>query len=324
MANYPSSASTDANLYVAVNSLATSLAGALTSSGGNNGSDIEVVSTAGFPATGFITIDQEAISYTSLLSAPPRFSGIVRGADGTIASAHSGGSTTKHNVIAAHHNVLKEEVKAIETDLVGINASITPVTATNTSTSLLNRIAMIVNQIKVGFGLTNWYDTISAAVLVATDQSIAGIKTFTGQLIGKGTATNDSASAGYIGEYISSVVGLTNAPTSGNYGDLTSISLTAGDWDVTGIVHWDGSGSTATSYLGGISTTSGNSGTGLTVGDNESLVNPTAGFPINQVDNIIPAYRVSIASTTTYYLKFRSVYVVTPVAYGRLSARRVR
>ena len=107
MAQYPTSAATDANLYVAVNSLSTSIVGALTSSGGNNGPDIEVTSTSGFPAVGFITIDQEAISYTSILSSPPRFSGITRGADGTIAASHSAGATAKHNIIAAHHNAPK-------------------------------------------------------------------------------------------------------------------------------------------------------------------------------------------------------------------------
>lgn len=162
MAQYPGAAASDANLYVAVNSLATTLAGALTSSGGNNGANIEVTSTTGFPATGFITIDQEAISYTSILSGPPRFAGIVRGADGTTATSHAAGSTTKHNVIAAHHNAPKDEIIAIETDLVSVKAAITPVTPTSTATNILNRIAMIVFQIKALHGnLTNWYDTIA-------------------------------------------------------------------------------------------------------------------------------------------------------------------
>lgn len=158
MANYPTSASSDANLYVAVNSLATSLVGALTSSGGNNGANIEVTSTAGFPAQGFITIDQEAISYTSLLSAPARFAGITRGADGTTATSHSAASTVKHNVIAAHHNSLKDEVIAVTTDLVGVMAALVPVTAASLATSVLNRMNMFAQQIKVMAGLTNWYD----------------------------------------------------------------------------------------------------------------------------------------------------------------------
>lgn len=119
MAQFPSAVATDSNLYVAVNSLATSLVGALTSSGGNySPTEIQVFDTTGFPTSGgFITIDTEAISYTGISSGPARFTGISRGADGTIASAHNSGVAVKLNVIAAHHNTLKEEVKAIEQNL---------------------------------------------------------------------------------------------------------------------------------------------------------------------------------------------------------------
>jgi hypothetical protein len=118
MAQFPSSVATDSNLYVAVNTLATTLVGALTSSGGNySPTEIQVADTSGFPSVGFITIDTEAISYSGLAATPPRFTGISRGADGTIAAAHLSGVATKHNVIAAHHNVLKEEIKAIEQNI---------------------------------------------------------------------------------------------------------------------------------------------------------------------------------------------------------------
>lgn len=261
MANYPTSASTDANLYVAVNSLATTLVGALTSSGGNNGANIEVSSTANFPAAGFITIDQEAISYTSLLSAPPRFAGITRGADGTIAASHANGSTVKHNVIAAHHNVLKDEIIAIETN------------------------------------------------------NLPGQR--------KGTATNDNASAGNVGEYVESVISTqTNFPASVAFGDLTSISLTAGDWDITAQILVTLNGADLTGTLFGIATIAGNDGTWQIGGDNKMEPGlPTA----SQRTGGTIHRRVSIASTTTYYLKYFANYASgTPQAAGRLSARRVR
>src|SRR4029077_4886616 len=49
-----------------------------------------------------------------------------------------------------------------------------------------------------------------------------------------GTATNDNATAGNVGEYIESVIpaGAAIAITSATNTNLTSISLTAGDWDV--------------------------------------------------------------------------------------------
>lgn len=160
MAQYPTAAGTDANLYVSVNSKTTVLAGALTASGGNNGADIEVTSTSGFPAAGFITIDSEAIAYTSLLSGPPRFSGITRGADGTTAATHNDLSLVRHEVIAAHHNVLKDEVKAVEDDLVAAHGSLNESdTPAATATDVKDRLDQIVTQIKAIHGRTNWYTT---------------------------------------------------------------------------------------------------------------------------------------------------------------------
>lgn len=138
-----------------------------------------------------------------------------------------------------------------------------------------------------------------------------------------GTNTTDSASAGFVGEYISSLITVdTNFPTSTQWGDLTSISLTAGDWDVTGLV-WAASGSGVTITSMGISSTSGNSTTGLSVGDTRTdFLPPTA---TSNSTGVCPAVRVSISGTTTYYLKYQSTYSVTaPVAHGRISARRIR
>lgn len=158
----------------------------------------------------------------------------------------------------------------------------------------------------------------------ATTQTFTGIKTFETQLIGKGTATNDSAASGYIGEYLESKsTGSSAFANTGVYDDLTSLSLTAGDWDVTAIMVLDGAGSTSLQAQIGISSTSGNSGTGLNSGENlvtKNVVNGSADY----LD--VPVYRVSIASTTTYYLKRRGSYGGTsPSSTGyRLSARRVR
>ena len=49
----------------------------------------------------------------------------------------------------------------------------------------------------------------------------------------KGTTTNDNALTGNVGEYVESVVEGANAGASTQFGDATSIILTAGDWDVT-------------------------------------------------------------------------------------------
>lgn len=140
-----------------------------------------------------------------------------------------------------------------------------------------------------------------------------------------GTTTNNNAAAGMVGEIITSgAVGPTSFPASSVYGDLTSISLTAGDWDVTGemTVHMN-SATMSNGGLVGISTTSGNSGTGLSQGDTrQDPATPSATYDTSAT---LAAVRMSFAATTTVYLKFLATYSAgTPQAYGRLSARRMR
>lgn len=160
--------------------------------------------------------------------------------------------------------------------------------------------------------------------LLNANLSIGGTKTFTGQLIGKGTITNDSANAGDIGEKISASIGATNFPTSGQWGDLTSISLTAGDWDVSLIGEITRAGSTFTDGMVGISVTSGNSSTGLTAGVSRLYFDLTGitflVFPI-----CLSVVRISLNSTTTVYFKYFADYsAAVPTMTGGIFARRVR
>jgi hypothetical protein len=65
-----------------------------------------------------------------------------------------------------------------------------------------------------------------------------------------GTATNDDAAAGKLGEIISSniVVGSAVSLTTNTPANITSLSLTAGDWDVWGLMNSsEGSGTTLVS-----------------------------------------------------------------------------
>lgn len=112
MAAFPTSVATDSDLYVAVNATSTQLTDNPLTSGATT---VNVVSTTGFPAVGFISIENEIILYTGVTATS--FTGCSRGADGTSATSHVQNSQVFHNVIAAHHNVLKNEVIAVETFL---------------------------------------------------------------------------------------------------------------------------------------------------------------------------------------------------------------
>ena len=159
-------------------------------------------------------------------------------------------------------------------------------------------------------------------------QTLTGAKTLSaaaGNPI-HGTNTNDSAAAGYIGETASSVVGFTNFPATTVFGDLTSISLTAGDWDVTALAQIYANSAAVTEWQIGITASSGTSTSGLVDGSNYlDVIPPTALSGGNKDQGAIPTFRVSLSGTTTYYFKYAATYTVaTPQAAGRLSARRVR
>lgn len=143
-------------------------------------------------------------------------------------------------------------------------------------------------------------------------------------LTAKGTATNNDAAAGYIGEYLESTVVVdTDFGTTGQYFDLTSKSLTAGDWDVSLLVRVNPNSGTITTPLEiGISTTTGNSSTGLSAVNTFRINTPAS--TTTTTSGAVPVYRMSLAATTTVYAKMFSNFTGSPKYQCRLSARRVR
>lgn len=137
----------------------------------------------------------------------------------------------------------------------------------------------------------------------------------------KGTTTNDNAATGYIGEYVSSTVASGSAITLTNAtaANVTSLSLTAGDWDVSGVITFNGA-VTGSYSTAGISTTSAAHQAYPNSVDSPYL--PTAAA---NASTVVPAIRISVASTTTVYLVALEAFSAgTAKAYGFISARRVR
>jgi len=141
-----------------------------------------------------------------------------------------------------------------------------------------------------------------------------------------GTTTNDNAAAGSVGEFVSStvLVGSAVALTSTIAANVTSISLTAGDWEVWGnIATTVGGGTTSTTFAGAIHTVSAtfptlpNSGAAFVYSYNSPAGLPNAAS--------VGRIRISIAATTTVYLVVSATFAVsTCSAYGFIGARRVR
>lgn len=148
----------------------------------------------------------------------------------------------------------------------------------------------------------------------------------------KGSATNDSAATGFIGEIVSSTIatGASVSTATGSATPITSISLTAGDWDVSGVVDYTLGATTSVTVLAqGSLALNGCMTNGVALGaqDTFSQFETAANVMTAAVDPsyVIPTVRVSIASTTTVCLIAKDVFTVSTVkAYGTLRARRVR
>lgn len=126
-------------------------------------------------------------------------------------------------------------------------------------------------------------------------------------------------------ESISSSSGLGNyVITAGQYGDLTSIVLQPGVWDVSAMaVYFSNGAVTTTSISAGFSTNSGNDATGLSTGVNLSVAQKGTGSGTYNPLAVIPQ-AVTTTSTTTYYLKALAVTSITNLQVGyNISARRI-
>lgn len=145
------------------------------------------------------------------------------------------------------------------------------------------------------------------------------------KLSATGTATNDSAAAGKIGEYISSNIATPGSSiSSATATNVTTISLTAGDWEVCGNVGFIGAaGTTMTLIAACVSQTT----AAFPTAPNGGATAQLAGTLGTAATHILPTgtVRVSLSGTATIYLVGSVTFAVsTATAYGFIGARRVR
>lgn len=163
--------------------------------------------------------------------------------------------------------------------------------------------------------------TFTYSLLNFTNGTTIGTTTQAGgQYIG--WRTNTAPAAGFIGEQVRSFIGTGAAVvlSDSTNANLTSISLTAGIWDVSLNAGFTGS-PTGTQVFAGISTVSATPNADIGDSGASTPTVPTAGSN-NFVT--IPQYRMSFSSTTTVYAVVRVAFTAGAVsAFGRLSAVRV-
>ena len=166
-----------------------------------------------------------------------------------------------------------------------------------------------------GAGTVNYRNlsfTGTSKTINVTTQTIAG--TIAG-------STTTAPTAGYLGEQIRSGSSSGTSISNASATTLVSISLNAGIWDISAIGSGSFSGS-ATVYSMGISTNN-NSFTGTVTADSAAQTSFSAGTQ-SFSSLSIPAYRVTITSTTIYYLVMYSEFSTgAATVYGRISATRV-
>lgn len=143
-----------------------------------------------------------------------------------------------------------------------------------------------------------------------------------------GTATNNSAAAGNVGELKSSLIvaGSAISLASSIPVDLTSLSLTAGDWDVTCEAQFTPGATTTINVLV------------VSIGTTSATLNQTPGnfAQIGLNNTITPGSnnymtmkagptQVSLATTTTYFCPVVGYFgTSTLTVWGILRARRMR
>jgi hypothetical protein len=133
-----------------------------------------------------------------------------------------------------------------------------------------------------------------------------------------GLTQGTAPSAGFIGEQIRSAVQSVSITTTGVAQNLTSISLTAGIWDISALA--DCTSSSISALKIGISTNTA-SFTGTVGGD--SNCNVSFGSAGTEISVSIPSFRVTISSSTTYYLVVQSTFGAATTGFGRISGTRV-
>lgn len=141
-----------------------------------------------------------------------------------------------------------------------------------------------------------------------------------------GTTLGDNANTGSVGEYLESTVASGSAVSlvSGVIKDVTTLTLTAGDWDVWGnITLSPGATTVETVFQGGVSlvantqATYPNHGCAFLV----YCANATA-FPFSSPTGVL---RVNVAASQVVHLVVGATFTTsTNAAYGALCARRVR
>lgn len=198
--------------------------------------------------------------------------------------------------------------------------------ATNGTDTILNAPS---GSVKIGVANANQL-TYNGTSLVGAN-NIVSLGVSGGAFSGlAGTNTNNSAAAGFVGEFISSSVASSGAIVMNSGTPITTVStgatVTAGDYDAQGTACYSTAIATSITVLEqGISTSNNTFSTlGSYTSDQFAAMVPLA-TGTNEICRSTPIVRISLSGTSTVFLVTRGVFTVSTLSsYGFLRLRRVR
>lgn len=278
--------------------------------------------TGGSSGTASSILDQITTAVGSLLvRGTSQWSGIAPGASGRVLTSQGAGSLP---IWSAAGTGTVSNV-ATGTGLTG-----GPITTTGTIAVSGNGITnallaqMPANTIK---GNNTSSAANAADLTVSQTKTLLGVTTVGTAAVGQipGTATNDDAGAGKVGEFSSANLASGSAVSlvTGTAKDVVTLSLTAGDWDIWGDVNFAPAGTTTITQIGAwVSLATGTFPTLPASGVQNLNATLTTGAAQTLGTGML---RVSLSATTTVYLSaIASFGTSTMSAYGIITARRAR
>ena len=251
------------------------------------------IDTAAAVTFGGITTSSDARAHGTLID-----TGATSASDGPILEQYRSGASTNGHVFGAHYLTYKD-------------AASTKVYGYALQTSIISNTAGACSSAAI-------FQTLNAGSLTPQLSMLN-----TGCQV-RGNNTNTASPAGYIGEVLSTNTASTGTSlTTGVPANINSLTLSAGNWLITGTVAVDLAGTTTlTGAFGAITTTSATLGTRAV---NYSQIN-SANTVITGggLDIVCPAQYVSLSGSTTYYLNAQAIFgISTANAYGKIQAVRI-
>ncbi len=152
--------------------------------------------------------------------------------------------------------------------------------------------------------------------------SVASTSDFVGGILGR--VDGVAAAIGTVGEILETevLVGAAVSLVTGTAKSVASLSLTAGQWNIYGVIRFLANGATTIDYVGGSTSIVDN-----TLGADADTVLSAAGGVVTAVDLgvVVPAKPVNNNAGVTYFLVAQAGFGVNTLkAYGKIWAIRVR